>query len=137
MGLAPLLAASGLLFGSLLPATAQEEKPKRIYLGNDDHTDLLWTADEAESFLNDVMGLQLEPALVDAVEARTEGWPAGLQLAALSTRTRGGGADGSRDVAELVEGFSGSHRFVLDYLVEEVLDRQPDDMRAFNGSFSP
>src|SRR4029077_21267327 len=56
---------------------------------------------------------------------RTEGWAAGLQLAALSARTRAG------DVAGFVEAFSGSHRFVLDYLVEEVLDRQPDEVRAF------
>lgn len=86
--------------------------------------DLRFTADEAEAFLNDVMGLRLEPALVSALEERTEGWAAGLQLAALSARTRA-------DVAGFVEEFSGSHRFVLDYLVEEVLDRQPDDVRAF------
>jgi ATP/maltotriose-dependent transcriptional regulator MalT len=59
--------------------------------------------------------------------ARTEGWAAGLQLAALSARTHAG----SGDVAGFVEAFSGSHRFVLDYLVEEVLDRQPDATRAF------
>jgi LuxR family transcriptional regulator, maltose regulon positive regulatory protein len=52
--------------------------------------DLRFTPDEAEAFLNEVMGLQLEPALVAALEARTEGWPAGLQLAALSARTRAG-----------------------------------------------
>jgi ATP/maltotriose-dependent transcriptional regulator MalT len=93
--------------------------------------DLRFTTDEAEVFLNEVMGLQLEPALVTALEARTEGWAAGLQLAALSARTRAGAADGSGDVAGFVEAFSGSHRFVLDYLVEEVLDRQPDGVRAF------
>ncbi len=78
-----------------------------------------------------MMGLRLEPALVAALEARTEGWAAGLQLAALSARTHAGAAGGSGDVAEFVEAFSGSHRFVLDYLIEEVLDRQPDDVRAF------
>jgi LuxR family maltose regulon positive regulatory protein len=93
--------------------------------------DLRFTTDEAEVFLNGVMGLQLEPALVAALKARTEGWAAGLQLAALSARTRAGAGDGSGDVAEFVEAFSGSHRFVLDYLVEEVLDRQPDEVRAF------
>jgi LuxR family transcriptional regulator, maltose regulon positive regulatory protein len=93
--------------------------------------DLRFTTDEAEAFLNEVMGLQLEPALVAALEARTEGWAAGLQLAALSARTRAGAADGSGDVAGFVEAFSGSHRFVLDYLVEEVLGRQPDEVRAF------
>ncbi len=93
--------------------------------------DLRFTTDEAEVFLNEVMGLQLEPGLVAALEARTEGWVAGLQLAALSARTHAGAADGSGDVAGFVEAFSGSHRFVLDYLVEEVLDRQPDEVRAF------
>ena len=91
--------------------------------------DLRFTADEAEVFLNEVMGLQLDPALVAALEARTEGWAAGLQLAALSARTQRGRRAG--DVAGFVEAFSGSHRFVLDYLVEEVLDRQPDEVRAF------
>lgn len=93
--------------------------------------DLRFTTDEAGAFLNEVMGLQLEPALVAALEARTEGWVAGLQLAALSTRTHAGAAGGSADVVAFVEAFSGSHRFVLDYLVEEVLDRQPDEVRAF------
>jgi LuxR family maltose regulon positive regulatory protein len=93
--------------------------------------DLRFTTDEAEEFLNEVMGLRLGPALVAALEARTEGWAAGLQLAALSARTHAGAAEGSGDVAGFVEAFSGSHRFVLDYLVEEVLDRQPDDVRAF------
>src|SRR5919198_1467660 len=93
--------------------------------------DLRFTTEEAEGFLNDVMELQLDPALVAALEARTEGWAAGLQLAALSTRTHAGAGDGSGDVAGFVEAFSGSHRFVLDYLVEEVLDRQQDEVRAF------
>lgn len=89
--------------------------------------DLRFTADEAETFLNDVMELRLDPVLVGTLEARTEGWAAGLQLAALSARTH---ADAG-DIARFVEAFSGSHRFVLDYLVEEVLERQPDEVRAF------
>jgi LuxR family maltose regulon positive regulatory protein len=93
--------------------------------------DLRFTTEEAEAFLNEVMGLQLEPALVASLEARTEGWAAGLQLAALSARTHAGGAGGSGDVAGFVEAFSGSHRFVLDYLVEEVLGGQPEAVRAF------
>ncbi|MEA2655710.1 MAG: hypothetical protein QOI23_1075 [Chloroflexota bacterium] len=93
--------------------------------------DLRFSTDEAEVFLNEVMGLRLEPALVAALEARTEGWPAGLQLAALSARTHAGAADESGDIAAFVEAFSGSHRFVLDYLVEEVLGREPDEVRAF------
>ncbi|MEV6286108.1 LuxR C-terminal-related transcriptional regulator [Kribbella sp. NPDC051770] len=86
--------------------------------------DLRFTGDEAEVFLNEVMGLHIDRALVTALEVRTEGWAAGLQLAGISARTRD-------DVAGFVEAFSGTHRFVLDYLVEEVLDRQPDDVRAF------
>ena len=93
--------------------------------------DLRFTTDEAELFLNEVMGLKLEPTLVTALETRTEGWAAGLQLAALSARTHAGGGDASGDVAGFVEAFSGSHRFVLDYLVEEVLSRQPDVVREF------
>jgi len=93
--------------------------------------DLRFTTGEAEVFLNEVMGLQLEPVLVAALEARTEGWAAGLQLAALSARSHAGAGGGSGDVAGFVEAFSGSHRFVLDYLVEEVLDRHRDEVRAF------
>ncbi|MBW0089252.1 tetratricopeptide repeat protein [Pseudonocardia sp. KRD-184] len=92
--------------------------------------DLRFTSGEVEAFLGDVMGLRLDPALVTALAARTEGWAVGLQLAALSARSRAG-ADGSGDVTGFVEAFSGSHRFVLDYLVEEVLDRRSDEVRAF------
>lgn len=92
--------------------------------------ELRFTKEEAEQFLNDVMSLELDPTLIAALEARTEGWAAGLQLAALSARSRIGDDD-SGGVAEFVEAFSGSHRFVLDYLVEEVLDQQSDDVRSF------
>ena len=91
--------------------------------------DLRFTAEESTDFLNGVMDLDLAPSLVDALSTRTEGWAAGLQLAALSARTHLGA--GSDDVAAFVDAFSGSNRFVLDYLVEEVLDRQPDTVRAF------
>ena len=93
-------------------------------------SDLRFSPDEATSFLNDVMGLDLRPAHVAALESRTEGWAAGLQLAALSARghSDSGTSDG---IDAFVEAFSGSHRFVLDYLVEEVLDSQPDDVRRF------
>ena len=91
--------------------------------------DLRFTEDEAAAFLNDVMGLRLAPEHVAALEARTEGWVAGLQLAALSARGRA--ADAATGIGDFVEAFSGSHRFVLDYLLEEVLDSQPDDVRAF------
>ena len=93
--------------------------------------DLRFTTDEAQVFLNEVMGLRLEPPLVAALEARTEGWAAGLQLAALTARAHASAADRPDDVVSFVEDFSGSHRFVLDYLVEEVLDRQPAEVRDF------
>jgi LuxR family transcriptional regulator, maltose regulon positive regulatory protein len=67
---------------------------------------------------------------VVALEQRTEGWAAGLQLAALSARGRGD-TGGSGGVAGFVDAFTGSHRFVLDYLVEEVLTSQPGDIRGF------
>ena len=88
-------------------------------------SDLRFTPDEAGTFLTEVMGLALEPAQVAALEARTEGWAAGLQLAALSARGRKG------DVDDFVDAFTGSHRFVLDYLVDEVLRSQPDEVRRF------
>ena len=92
--------------------------------------DLRFTADEADAFLNHVMGLDLDPVHVAALEHRTEGWAAGLQLAALSARGRTGAGD-SEGVAGFVDAFTGSHRFVLDYLVEEVLNSQPGDVRGF------
>jgi LuxR family transcriptional regulator, maltose regulon positive regulatory protein len=95
--------------------------------------DLRFNAEEAEVFLNEVMGLGLERAHVAALEARTEGWVAGLQLAALSARGRTADTDGrSGDgVAAFVEEFTGTHRFVLDYLLEEVLGTQPKEVLTF------
>ncbi|MEV6492845.1 tetratricopeptide repeat protein, partial [Actinoplanes sp. NPDC051633] len=89
--------------------------------------DLRFTRAEAGAFLNDIMGLDLEPAHVAALEARTEGWAAGLQLAALAARGRSGGGD----AGGFVDAFTGSHRFVLDYLLEDVLRSRPDDVRRF------
>jgi LuxR family maltose regulon positive regulatory protein len=88
--------------------------------------ELRFTAAEAGTFLHEVMGLELEPAHVEALESRTEGWAAGLQLAGLSARDRS-----DQDIGSFVEAFSGSHRFVLDYLLDDVLERQPDDVRTF------
>lgn len=85
---------------------------------------LRFTADEVAAYLNDAMGLALDGAAVDALETRTEGWIAALQLAALSMQ-------GRDDVGEFIAGFTGTDRFVVDYLVEEVLERQPDEVRRF------
>jgi LuxR family maltose regulon positive regulatory protein len=86
--------------------------------------DLRFTGDEASAYLNDAMGLDLAPRQIDALEGRTEGWIAALQLAALSLQ-------GRSDPSEFIEGFAGDDRFVVDYLVDEVLSRQPDDIRTF------
>ncbi|MEU8225809.1 LuxR C-terminal-related transcriptional regulator [Kribbella sp. NPDC048915] len=86
--------------------------------------DLRFAAAEAGAFLNDVMGLQLAADDIQALEERTEGWAAGLQLAALSLR-------GVSDTAGFIDAFTGSHRFVIDYLADEVLARQPAALRDF------
>jgi LuxR family maltose regulon positive regulatory protein len=86
--------------------------------------DLRFTPAEAAEFLNRVMGLNLSEADVAALEARTEGWIAGLQLAALSMQ-------GHQDAAGFIQSFTGSHRFVMDYLLEEVLHQQPESIQAF------
>jgi ATP/maltotriose-dependent transcriptional regulator MalT len=89
--------------------------------------DLRFTPAEAREFLNQVMGLELTEADVYALEDRTEGWIAGLQLAALSLR-----GIGDRDeVADFISAFTGSNRFVIDYLADEVLARQPPQVRDF------
>lgn len=87
--------------------------------------DLRFTAEEAATFLNQTMGLALSGEAVQALEARTEGWIAGLQLAALALQRDPGGADG------FVATFTGSDRYIMDYLVSEVLQRQPDGTRDF------
>ncbi len=96
--------------------------------------DLRFTAEEADVFLNRIMGLGLAPAQVAALENRTEGWVAGLQLAALSVRgltPAGSGQPAPEGIAAFVEAFTGSNRFVLDYLLEEVLATQPADVHSF------
>jgi len=86
--------------------------------------DLRFTASEAAQFFNQAMGLDLSEEDIAALENRTEGWIAGLQMAALSMR-------GRQDTAGFIRAFSGSHRFVLDYLLEEVLSHQSEGMRDF------
>jgi LuxR family maltose regulon positive regulatory protein len=86
--------------------------------------DLRFTAGEASAYLNGTMGLGLSPANLTALGDRTEGWIAALQLAALSL-------DGRDDVAGFIAGFTGNDRYVFDYLVEEVLQRQRPEVRSF------
>jgi len=92
--------------------------------------DLRFTPAEAAEFLNRAMGLNLSEGDVAALEARTEGWIAGLQLAALALQAPAPGP-GQEDAAGFIQSFTGSHRFVLDYLLEEVLQRQPALIQAF------
>lgn len=86
--------------------------------------DLRFTEAEAAAFLRTATGRPLSDAEVAALDARTEGWAAALQLAAVSLR-------GREDVAGFVAGFAGSHRFVADYLIEEVLHQQPAEVQDF------
>jgi LuxR family transcriptional regulator, maltose regulon positive regulatory protein len=86
--------------------------------------ELSFTESEAAQFLNDIMGLCLDAGSVAVLEERTEGWIAGLQMAALSMRDR-------EDMRGFIEGFSGTNRYILDYLLEEVLASQPPEIELF------
>jgi LuxR family transcriptional regulator, maltose regulon positive regulatory protein len=87
-------------------------------------TDLRFTREEATAFLAQTSAPALSPEDIAALDARTEGWIAGLQLAALSLH-------GRRDIATFLQAFTGTHRFVVDYLTEEVLARQSADVQHF------
>jgi LuxR family maltose regulon positive regulatory protein len=90
--------------------------------------DLRFTAEETATFINLVMGLSLSPEDITALDSRTEGWAAGLQLAALALQA----SDPERQsTSGFVRSFTGSNRYVLDYLVEEVLQRQPETVQTF------
>jgi LuxR family maltose regulon positive regulatory protein len=86
--------------------------------------DLRFTPSEAAEFLNQMMGLNISAEDIAALETRTEGWIAGLQLAAISMQ-------GHQDAASFIKSFTGSHHFVLDYLVDEVLRHQPESIQTF------
>lgn len=86
--------------------------------------DLRFTEEEAAAFLEQVLQIHLSSQDLTALESRTEGWIVGLQLAALSLQ-------GRDDVSTFVAAFSGSHHYVLEYLTEEVLNRQPDYVQRF------
>jgi LuxR family maltose regulon positive regulatory protein len=86
--------------------------------------DLRFSSDEVAQFLLDMMGLRLSFKDISALEARTEGWIAGLQMAAVSMK-------GRRDISSFIRSFTGSHRFIMDYLVEEILERQTSTIQNF------
>ncbi len=96
----------------------------RRQLGELHAADLRFLPEESTAFLNQIMGLGLPADAIAALEARTEGWIAGLQLAALSVQ-------GQEDTGAFIRAFTGSHRYVLDYLAQEILDRQPENLRSF------
>jgi LuxR family maltose regulon positive regulatory protein len=87
-------------------------------------SDLRFTSEEIAQFLDLVLGLKLSSEDVAALERRTEGWIAGLQMAAISMR-------GRDDISGFVRAFAGSHRYILDYLGEEVFRQQPRDVQEF------
>jgi LuxR family maltose regulon positive regulatory protein len=87
-------------------------------------SDLKFSSSEAAELLNQVMGLDLSAEDIAALDQRTEGWVAGLQLAGLSMQ-------GQTGTSSLIQAFTGSHRFVLDYLIEEVLEQQPESIQTF------
>ncbi|MBZ0304129.1 MAG: hypothetical protein K8J31_30620, partial [Anaerolineae bacterium] len=86
--------------------------------------DLRFLKEEAALFLQEALGLTLTTQQVMDLDARTEGWIAGLQLAALAMK-------GREDLTGFISAFTGSHRFILDYLTEEVLSRQPEHIQSF------
>jgi len=86
--------------------------------------DLSFRADETANFLNQSLDLQLSIRDIQLLETRTEGWAAGLQLAALSLQ-------GRKDPSDFIKGFKGDNRYIADYLTEEVLSRQPEHLRNF------
>jgi len=86
--------------------------------------DLRFTSSEATEFLNQVMGLALSTDDIATLETRTEGWIAGLQLAAISMQRR-------EDTTSFIQSFTGSHRLILDYLIEEVLEQQAENIQTF------
>jgi LuxR family maltose regulon positive regulatory protein len=87
-------------------------------------TDLQFTAFEAAQFFKEIMGLQLDDGIITLIEERTEGWVAGLQMAALSLRDH-------KDIQRFIQGFSGTNRFIMDYLLEEVLASQTPQIQRF------
>ncbi|MBN2393525.1 MAG: hypothetical protein JXR84_22520 [Anaerolineae bacterium] len=105
----------------LLPLARLRGRGHLLELRQDD---LRFTSEEAGQFLAETMGLALSNADVMALTACTEGWVAGLQMAALSLR-------GCADSTAFIEAFSGTHRYILEYLLEEVLNRQPEAIQMF------
>ena len=104
-----------------LPLPALRVRRELVELGPDD---LRFSHDEAAAFLSRVMKLDVSTADINTLEQETEGWVAGLQLAALSLQS-------SEDISSFIHSFSGSHHYVFDYLAQEVLQQQPVEIQEF------
>jgi LuxR family maltose regulon positive regulatory protein len=91
-------------------------------------TDVRFTTEEASSFLLQGMGLPISPAEVELLAERTEGWIAGLQLAALSMHSQ---QDAQQNPSAFVQRFTGGQRFILDYVQEEIIEHQPQPVQRF------
>jgi LuxR family maltose regulon positive regulatory protein len=113
-----------LIMSRSMPPLSLSRLRARGLLTEIDTADLRFSADEAAQFLTKVMHLPLSNTEIAALDARTEGWITGLHLAALAMRSRG-------DCASFIRAFTGSNRFVLEYLAEEVLARQPGHVQTF------
>ncbi|NQT59542.1 MAG: LuxR family transcriptional regulator [Bacteroidetes bacterium] len=87
-------------------------------------SDLRFSVTETTAFLNEMMHLSLSASDITALETRTEGWIAGLQLAAISMQ-------GHNDSSKFIESFTGNHHFILDYMIEEVLNQQEESIQSF------
>jgi LuxR family transcriptional regulator, maltose regulon positive regulatory protein len=110
---------------SLLPISRLRVRGQLVEIRE---ADLRFNRAETTQFFNDCIGLPLTLAEIDLLDQRTEGWAAGLQMAALALRALPGAAHKS---TEFIQTFSGSHRFVLDYLMDEVFTRLPEETRSF------
>ncbi|HVP20903.1 MAG TPA: hypothetical protein VMS73_03480, partial [Anaerolineaceae bacterium] len=110
---------------SLLPVSRLRARAQLVEIRE---RDLRFTPGESAVFLNEIMGLKLNPTENELLVERTEGWAAGLQMAALALKAL---PDAAHQKSEFVHGFSGSHRFVLDYLMDEVFSRLPEQTQSF------
>jgi LuxR family maltose regulon positive regulatory protein len=110
---------------SLLPISRLRARGQLVEIRE---ADLRFTANESALFLTEAMGLHLNPVENELLVERTEGWAAGLQMAALALKAL---PEGAQQAGEFVRSFSGSHRFVLDYLMDEVFSRLPEQTQSF------
>ncbi len=106
-----------------LPLSRLRVRQQMVEIREDD---LRFTLDEVATFLNEVMGLDFSAKDIAALEARTEGWIAGLQLATLSLQGRD-----AQNKSDFIAAFTGSHRYIVDYLADEVLHQQPEPIQTF------